>query len=80
VAELSDGFGGKLANQEVTFMILEGVMIIIAVTAVTITHPYFSFGGAWGEAAWSLRGKKNVEAGVVGKESYESVAESMEMK
>ncbi|KAE9965822.1 hypothetical protein EG328_009378 [Venturia inaequalis] len=79
VAELSDGFHGKLANQEVTFMILEGAMIIIAVSAVTIMHPYFAFGGAWGEAAWSLRGKKGVEAGFGGKGSRESV-ESVEMK
>lgn len=50
-------------------MILEGAMIIIAVSAVTIMHPYFAFGGAWVEAAWSLRGKKGVEAGFGGKES-----------
>lgn len=79
VAELSDGFHGKLANQEVTFMILEGAMIIIAVSAVTIMHPYFAFGGAWSEAAWSLRGKKGVEASFGGKGSRESV-ESVEMK
>lgn len=60
-------------------MILEGAMIIIAVSAVTIMHPYFAFGDAWGEAAWSLRGKKGVEAGFGGKGSLESV-ESMEMK
>ncbi|QDS69674.1 hypothetical protein FKW77_009595 [Venturia effusa] len=79
VAELSDGFHGKLANQEVTFMILEGAMIIIAVSAMTIMHPYFSFGGAWAEAAWSLRARKGVEAGVGGSKSRGSV-QSVEMK
>lgn len=79
VAELSDGFHGKLANQEVTFMILEGAMIIIAVSAVTVMHPYFAFEGAWAEAAWSLRGKKGVEAGFGGDGSHLSV-ESVEMK
>jgi hypothetical protein len=80
VAELSNGFHGKLANQEITFMILEGAMIIIGVTAITIMHPHFAFGGAWGEAAWSLRGKKGIEAGIHDKESHDSLAASMEMK
>jgi hypothetical protein len=62
VAELSQGFHGKLANQETTFMILEGAMIIIGVTAITILHPYFAFGGpeGWTGAAWHLRGGKSV--------------------
>jgi hypothetical protein len=57
VAELSGGFHGKLANQEVTFMILEGTMIIIAVLALTFVHPLFAFSGAWSNAGWSLRGR-----------------------
>lgn len=58
VAELSGGFRGKLANDEITFMILEGPMIIIAVLALTIFHPGAAFGGRWAEAGWRLRGAK----------------------
>ncbi|KAA8650803.1 RTA1 domain-containing protein [Aspergillus tanneri] len=38
-AELSAGLGGDLANDEVTFMVLEGAMIAIAVIALTVLHP-----------------------------------------
>ena len=38
-AELSGGFHGKLANQEITFMILEGADICIAVICLTVFHP-----------------------------------------
>lgn len=47
LAELQDGFNGKLANDEVTFMILEGPMIIIACFLLTVTHPGLVFRGAW---------------------------------
>ena len=47
VAELKGGFGGKLANQEVTFMILEGAMVAIASLALTIAHPGLIFGPFW---------------------------------
>ena len=57
VVELSGGFGGALANDQATFMVLEGPMVIIAVLAMTFFHPGFSFGGNWGAAGWSLRGK-----------------------
>lgn len=38
-AELSGGFSGSLANDQTTFMILEGAMISIAVIAMTVSHP-----------------------------------------
>lgn len=79
MAELSGGFHSKLANDEVTFMILEGAMIIIAVAALTVTHPCFAFGSAWGEATWSLRGRKDSERGMGGKESRDSLAGEVEM-
>jgi hypothetical protein len=46
-------------------MILEGMMIIIAVLALTLVHPLFAFSGAWADASWSLRGqsKKGEESG-----------------
>jgi hypothetical protein len=47
VAELWDGFGGHLANDEVTFMIFEGPMIILAIAAITVFHPSRVFGDLW---------------------------------
>jgi hypothetical protein len=55
VAELSEGFGGKLANQQVTFMILEGAMVLIACICLTVFHPGVAFGGRWKEANFRLR-------------------------
>ena len=54
-AELSGGFHGPLANQEVTFMILEGAMISIAVISLTVCHPGLVFKNAWHTADWSMR-------------------------
>ena len=48
VAELQGGFGGSLANEEIPFMVLEGAMIIIATTALTVGHPGVIFGAKWG--------------------------------
>jgi hypothetical protein len=47
VAELWDGFSGHLANEEVTFMIFEGPLIILAITAITLFHPGRVFGDLW---------------------------------
>ena len=47
VAELKGGFNGSLANDEVTFMILEGAMVSIAALAMTVVHPGFVFGQYW---------------------------------
>lgn len=63
MAELSGGFGGHLANDEVSYMILEGVMIIIASLALTIMHPGIGFGKvAWAEGDWHFRSKKGAVA------------------
>ncbi|KAL4744414.1 hypothetical protein BDW72DRAFT_188584 [Aspergillus terricola var. indicus] len=56
-AELSEGFDGKLANDEVTFMILEATMIGIAVICLTVFHPGVVWKGQWNQAVWSTRGK-----------------------
>ena len=53
--ELSGGFNGKLFNEQVPFMVLEGPMVIIAVMALTILHPGFSFQGSWREADFIFR-------------------------
>ncbi|KIW97467.1 uncharacterized protein Z519_01051 [Cladophialophora bantiana CBS 173.52] len=59
LAELQDGFNGQLANDEVTFMILEGPMIIIAVTGLTAWHPGLVLGQKlWSDAGFHFRTKK----------------------
>lgn len=55
VAELQQGFDGPIANDEVSFMILEGPFIFLAVLAVTAMHPGYSFSGQWGRANWSIK-------------------------
>jgi hypothetical protein len=57
VAELSGGFGGALANNQATFMALEGPMVIIAVLAMTLFHPGLCFNDYWAAAGWRLRNK-----------------------
>ena len=47
VAELRGGFGGHLANNEVTYMILESTMVAIAALALTVIHPGVVFGQFW---------------------------------
>ncbi|KAL8886374.1 MAG: hypothetical protein Q9192_006498, partial [Flavoplaca navasiana] len=42
-----EGFNGHLANDEVTFMILEGAMVAIASIALTLPHPGMVFGRNW---------------------------------
>jgi hypothetical protein len=39
VAELNGGYNSDLANDEVTFMILEGAMVSITCLYLTIMHP-----------------------------------------
>jgi hypothetical protein len=55
VAELQQGFNGPIANDEVSFMILEGPMVILAVLVMTVLHPGIAFGGKWSSAAWSVK-------------------------
>jgi hypothetical protein len=62
--ELSGGFSGPLANSEVQFMVLDGVMVLIASTCLTVMHPGIGFGKA-GWAAAKFRFRKN-KVGVEG--------------
>ena len=55
VAELQQGFNGPIANDEVSFMILEGPIIFLAVLAITVLHPGIAFGGRWSSADWSVK-------------------------
>lgn len=60
VAELSGGFGSALANNEITFMILEGGMIVSATLALTIFHPGRAFDGGWATSGYKFRtGRRN---------------------
>ncbi|KAF4983053.1 hypothetical protein FZEAL_1453 [Fusarium zealandicum] len=56
--ELSQGFAGELANQEVEFMILDGVMVILASICLTVWHPGYGFGDRWNKAGFPFRTSK----------------------
>ncbi|KAL1841276.1 hypothetical protein VTJ49DRAFT_7278 [Mycothermus thermophilus] len=59
-AELSEGFDGPLANDEVTFMVLEGTMIALTSILLTVAHPGVTVGKeGWQAASW----KANKKAG-----------------
>ncbi|KAK1147856.1 phospholipid-translocating ATPase rsb1 [Aspergillus melleus] len=81
-AELSEGFDGKLANDEITFMVLEGAMIAAAVIALTAFHPGWVWKGQWGDAVWSVRSDKgekgNYKGLVIGGEDESYRMESRE--
>lgn len=55
MAELSGGFNGELANNQATFMVLEGLMMVIAAIALTVYHPGRSFQGKWAQMKSSFR-------------------------
>ncbi|KAK9482516.1 RTA1 like protein-domain-containing protein, partial [Lipomyces starkeyi] len=61
VAELSQGFQGTLANQQVAFMVLEGAMMFIAAGAQTLLHPGYCFQGCWDAANFSLGRSKKMD-------------------
>lgn len=58
VAELWDGFSGHLANDEATFMVFEGPMIILAVASMTAFHPGRVFGNLFVPAGQGVRSMK----------------------
>ncbi|PWY69724.1 RTA1-domain-containing protein [Aspergillus heteromorphus CBS 117.55] len=64
VAELCGGFSSKLANDQTTFMVLEGMMISIAVIAMsTWGHPGIGFNGRWESLNYPMfqkKGRSNV--------------------
>ncbi len=55
IAELREGFDGPLAQDENSFMVLEGAMISVAVLLLTIWHPGIAFQRQWSNAGWTLR-------------------------
>ena len=63
VAELWDGFSSHLANDEVTFMIFEGPMIITAVVLMTVCHPGRVFDDLWIAAGKGFRFTRHGDTG-----------------
>jgi len=55
VAKLAKGFGSKLANEEVPFMVLEGMMIVLGTVTMTLFHLGRAFGAKWADAGWSWK-------------------------
>ncbi|CAG8949279.1 hypothetical protein HYFRA_00004904 [Hymenoscyphus fraxineus] len=57
--ELAGGFNSDLfTGDEAVFMILEGVMIVLATACLTALHPAVAFQGVWHEVDFSYRVKK----------------------
>ncbi|KAF4121121.1 RTA1 like protein [Geosmithia morbida] len=48
VAELNQGYFGELMHEEVSFVVLEGCVIVLAVAALFWGHPGLAFGGRAG--------------------------------
>lgn len=60
VAELSGGFNSHLANDQTTFMVLEGAMISIATISLsTWGHPGIGFQGQWEKLNYTMFSKRS---------------------
>jgi hypothetical protein len=78
VAELWGGFNGKLWNDEIDFMVLDGGMTGAATLLLGIFHPGNAFKGQWRAANWRFRTSKQAPEG--GEEMLPSVGAPKEMK
>lgn len=58
VAELSGGFNGSLANNQTSFMILEGAMMSIVIILLSTAHPGFVLREMWHAGGFRLRRAK----------------------
>ncbi|TVY85253.1 Sphingoid long-chain base transporter RSB1 [Lachnellula suecica] len=57
-AELAGGFNGELfRGDEALFMVLEGLMLVIATIWLTALHPAVAFQGTWHESNFRFRSK-----------------------
>ncbi|CAG7974430.1 unnamed protein product [Penicillium nalgiovense] len=65
VAEPKGGFHSALANNEVVFMVLEGVMLVIALLALTILHSGICFDGQWNKTKWAFRKSLDMEMSLI---------------
>ncbi len=66
-AELGEGSSGKLANQQITFMLLESGMIVNVVELLTVWASRTEISGAWQRAGWRFRSGKAKERKVIEK-------------
>jgi hypothetical protein len=55
VAELAHGFHGKLANDQVIFMIFEGGVMILATFLLTAFAPGRYIGKEWKNSGWGIK-------------------------
>ena len=86
VAELAGGFNGTIANNQAAFMILEGPLIIIAISLLTFYHPGRVFGDLWAAAKQGVESTKlmsdpgmGMEMGVGGRRGkYEPLRDAQE--
>lgn len=60
--ELSGGFSGKLANNQAQFIVLDGVMVLLATIGLTVFHPGYAFQGRWNDCRFKFFGP-NVSMG-----------------
>ncbi|KAL3421224.1 RTA1 like protein [Phlyctema vagabunda] len=81
MAELYEGFDGKLANEQAPFMIFEGAMIIFATALMTAFHPGRYLSKQWGVAGWNFRkSKRQAGAGSGGKTRISSLDETRRLE
>ncbi|KAG5745670.1 hypothetical protein H9Q72_007158 [Fusarium xylarioides] len=73
VAELSAAYHSSLAENETAFMLLEGMMILIATTALAISYPSPSFQGRYQDADFQLKKGGDV------KDAFESGYSSLKL-
>ncbi|KAH8883783.1 putative RTA1 domain protein [Thozetella sp. PMI_491] len=60
VAELSEGFKGRIWFNEIDFMVGEGAMISLCVILLTAGHPGLAFGTTYRDANYPLRKKSDM--------------------
>jgi hypothetical protein len=51
VAELSSGWGSEIMSHEIEFIVMEGIMIVIATISLNVFHPGFCFGEQFNQEA-----------------------------
>jgi hypothetical protein len=64
VVELWEGFGGKLWNDEVLFMVFDGAMVGFASIILTALHPGPAFKSEWAASNWTFRGRSRRDSRV----------------
>jgi hypothetical protein len=76
VAELSGGFHGSLANNQISYMILEPAMVTIACSCLTFLHPGTSFQGRWSDANFTFRTSKDGDLEKTGRATSSGTGEN----